>query len=83
METTLFANELEKFRPYQSRLGATLAAQQAVLQEVAQLWKSLKDKGTKGRGVKKWEERERNAATLIRKLAVARESYFEVRDGIM
>ena len=82
VEPTLFANELEKFRPYQQRLAATLHAQQATLQEVAQLWKSLKDKGVKGKGAKKWEDRERRVNDLVKRFAVARETYLEVSDGI-
>ncbi|KAG8823025.1 bck1-like resistance to osmotic shock, partial [Serendipita sp. 401] len=59
VEPSLFATELEKFRPYQSRLAATTHAQQTTIQEIAHMWKSLKDKGGKNKGAKKWEERER------------------------
>lgn len=83
IEPTLFANELEKFRPYQSRLASTTHAQQATLQEIAQLWKNLKDKGGKGKGAKKWEEREKRVHALVKRFGIAREGYLEVSDGVM
>lgn len=82
IEPTLFANELEKFRPYQQRLAAALHAQQTTLQEIDQLWKNLKDKGVKGKGAKKWEEREKRVNELVKRFAIARETYLEVSDGV-
>jgi tyrosine-protein phosphatase non-receptor type 23 len=82
VEPTLFATELEKFRPYQSRLAATIHAQQVTLQEITQLWKTLKVKGGSGKGVRKWEERQKRTNDLIKRFASAREGYLEVRDGI-
>ena len=83
IEPTLFANELEKFRPYQSRLASTTHAQQATLQVIAQLWKNLKDRGGKGKGAKKWEEREKRVHALVKRFGIAREGYLEVSDGVM
>ncbi|KAG8802942.1 bck1-like resistance to osmotic shock, partial [Serendipita sp. 398] len=83
VEPSLFATELEKFRPYQSRLAATTHAQQTTIQEIAHMWKSLKDKGGKNKGAKKWEERERRVMALVKRFASAREGYLEVSDGLM
>jgi len=83
VEPTLFASELEKFRPYQARLASTHNAQQATIAEIASLWKGLRDKGSKGKGAKKWEERERKVGALVKRFAIAREGYMEVSDGVM
>ena len=83
MEPTLFANELEKFRPYQARLASTSNAQQATIVEIASLWKGLRDKSGKGKGAKRWEEREKKVGALVKRFAVAREGYLEVADGVM
>lgn len=77
----LFTAELEKFRPYQSRISQTIASQEATLEDVARRWKALKS-GKEGRAlVKKAEvaEKRRNAA-LVR-FAKAREGWMHVREG--
>ncbi|PPQ99317.1 hypothetical protein CVT24_009185 [Panaeolus cyanescens] len=82
VEPTLFAAELEKFRPYQQRLASTVHHQEVALQEVTTLWKGLKDLAGRGTGAKKWEERERNKKDTIRRFSRARDAYMEVRDGL-
>ena len=57
-------------------------AQQATLQEIAQSWKTLKAEGGSGKGVKKWEERQKRTNDLIKRFVLTREGYLEVRDGI-
>ena len=46
------------------------------------MWKTLKMKGGSGKGVKRWEERQKRTDDLIKRFALAREGYLEVRDGI-
>lgn len=82
VEPALFAAELEKFKPYQSRLASTVQYEQAALQEITQLWKSLKDLAGKGPGARKWEERERRKRDTMRKFTHARDVYMEIRDGL-
>ena len=82
MESTLFANELEKFRPYQQRLASTVHHQQVTLQELTGLWKKLRDHASRGPGAKKWEEREKRKKDTIKRFSRARDGYMEVRDGI-
>lgn len=81
-ETSLFAGELEKFRPYQQRLAATVHHEQVILQELSSLWRSLRDLAGRGPGARKWEERERRKKDTIRRFSRARDRYMEVRDGI-
>ncbi|KAI0943520.1 hypothetical protein AcW1_002667 [Taiwanofungus camphoratus] len=82
VESSLFAGELEKFRPYQQRLTATVHAEQVTLQEVSTLWRGLKDLAGRGPGAKQWEERERRKKDTIRRFSRARDGYMEVRDGL-
>ncbi|KAF9224881.1 BRO1-domain-containing protein [Gyrodon lividus] len=82
VEPTLFAAELEKFRPYQQRLAATVHHQQMSLQEIQGLWKSLRDIAGRGPGAKKWEEREKRKKDAVRRISCARDGYMEVRDGL-
>ncbi|KAF8065043.1 BRO1-domain-containing protein [Lyophyllum atratum] len=82
VEPTLFAAELEKFRPYQQRLSSSVLAQQAALHELTTLWKGLKEHAGRGAGARKWEERERRKKDTVRRFKGARDGYMEVRDGI-
>ncbi|KAH9914099.1 ALIX V-shaped domain binding to HIV-domain-containing protein [Fomitopsis serialis] len=82
VENNLFAGELEKFKPYQQRLTATVHHEQVTIQEVSALWRALKDLAGRGPGAKKWEERERRKKDTIRRFSRARDGYMEVRDGI-
>ncbi|EEB98455.1 hypothetical protein MPER_02030, partial [Moniliophthora perniciosa FA553] len=82
VEPALFAAELEKFRPYQQRLAATVHHQEVTLQEITSLYKSLKDLAGRGPGARKWEEREKRKKTAIRRFQRARDGYMEARDGL-
>lgn len=82
VETTLFAGELEKFRPYQQRLGTTVHHEQVILQELSTLWRGLRDLAGRGPGAKKWEEREKRKKDTVRRFSRARDVYMEVRDGL-
>ncbi len=82
VESTLFAGELEKFRPYQQRLAATVHHEQVTLQELTTLWRGLKDIAGRGPGAKKWEEREKRKKDTVRRFSRARDVYMEVRDGL-
>ncbi|KAI9513391.1 BRO1-domain-containing protein [Russula earlei] len=81
VEPTIFAAELEKFRPYQQRLGQTVHHQHATIQEITQLWRTLRDLGGRG-GARKWDERERRKKETVRRFTQASEKYMEVRDGL-
>ncbi len=82
MEPTLFAAELEKFRPFQQRLEGTTHVQILTLQEIAGYWKALKDLAGRGPGARKWDEREKRKKETVRRFSRARDIYMEVRDGL-
>jgi len=80
-EQTVFAAELEKFRPYQQRLAATVSHQEMTLEEVSRIWKALKN----GRGktwVKKAEALEKRRVNLMGRFIQARETWVQVREGV-
>ena len=81
-EKQLFTTELQKFYPAQQRLASTVAHEQALVQELSQLWRGLKDLAGRGPGARKWEERERRKKDTIRRFSHARDGYMEVRDGL-
>ncbi|KAH7337522.1 BRO1-like domain-containing protein [Rhizoctonia solani] len=81
VETALFASELEKFRPYQSRLAATLHHQQAALQEAGNLLKQLQNDRGRGAWAKKWEAGEKKRKDAVTRIARAREGWLEVREA--
>jgi len=78
----LFAAELEKFRPYQQRLSASIQHQETALQELAVLWKALKELAGRGPGARKWEEREKRKNDTVKRFSRARDIYMEARDGL-
>lgn len=81
MEPTIFASELEKFRPYQNRLTALIQQQEAILDEIAVLWKAL----TKGKG-RSWakgaESKEKKKVEVLGQFAVANETWLAIKDGL-
>ncbi|KAI0696339.1 BRO1-domain-containing protein [Cytidiella melzeri] len=81
-ESTLFAGELEKFKPYQQRLASTIHHEQVTVQEVSALWRTLRDLAGRGPGARKWEERERRKKDTIKRFSQARDGYMEARDGL-
>jgi hypothetical protein len=82
VEPALFAAELEKFKPYQQRLAATIHHQEVTIQELKSLWKGLKDLAGRGPGARKWEEREKRKKDTVKRFSRARDVYMEVRDGL-
>jgi len=82
VEPSLFASELEKFKPFQLRIASTIQYQQAALQEIASFWKALRDLAGKGAGARKWEEKEKRKTQLVKRFARAKEGWFEVKEGV-
>lgn len=82
VEPQLFANELEKFRPYQGRIAAAISASAAIVQELEKGVKAIeRGKGMKERG-RAGKDRERRVRDWERNLAKAAEGYGEVRTGL-
>ncbi|KZO99027.1 BRO1-domain-containing protein [Calocera viscosa TUFC12733] len=82
MDSQLFTAELEKFRPYQSRIAATLAVQEQLIGEVAELWRGLTIGKQAREWARKWEQEDRKAKESGGRYSRVRETYAEVRDGL-
>ncbi|WVW85372.1 hypothetical protein I302_107410 [Kwoniella bestiolae CBS 10118] len=82
VEPQLFAAELEKFRPYQSRLAAAIQASSSILQELEMLVRQVE----KGKGVKDLQRSQKHRTKRIRewerKLIDAGEGWAEIQAGL-
>ncbi|GAA6016188.1 hypothetical protein JCM11491_003763 [Sporobolomyces phaffii] len=79
LEPSLFATELEKFRPHQQRLTQTLSAQQQVLAEVNTGFKALTEGPKARQAQQQWLEAERSKKDLVNRLGRATQAYGDVR----
>jgi ALIX V-shaped domain binding to HIV len=80
VEPALFATELEKFRPYQARIAVTIRQSEVAIEEIGQLWRSLKT----GRGrdlIRKAEGKDKRKENLVSQLIQSRDSWIRVREG--
>lgn len=83
VEPSLFAAELEKFRPHQARLAATIQAQQNTM-EVIQLTFNKLTSGKKGQEIQtRWAKTDRARKELTARFQRAYDSYREIRTGVI
>ncbi|KAF9991279.1 bck1-like resistance to osmotic shock [Mortierella antarctica] len=81
IEPQLFAQELEKYRPHQTRVTATIHHQQALMQELTAHYKELMN-GQEARSLQEvWDNTERKRQALADQLLKTRGSYMTVKDG--
>ncbi|KAG0198691.1 bck1-like resistance to osmotic shock [Mortierella sp. GBA30] len=81
IEPQLFAQELEKFRPHQTRITATIHHQQALMQELTTHYKELMN-GQEARSLQEvWDTTERKRQALADQLQRTKGSYMTVKDG--
>ncbi|KAF9949588.1 bck1-like resistance to osmotic shock [Mortierella alpina] len=81
IEPQLFAQELEKYRPHQTRVTATIHHQQALMQELTAHYKELMN-GQEARSLQEvWDTTERKRQALADQLLKTRGSYMTVKDG--
>ncbi|KFH65197.1 hypothetical protein MVEG_08678 [Podila verticillata NRRL 6337] len=81
IEPQLFAQELEKYRPHQTRITATVHHQQALMQELTTHFKELMN-GQEARSLQEvWETTERKRQALSDQLVKTKPSYLTVKDG--
>lgn len=82
VEPTLFAAELEKFRPHQARIQSTIALQQSTLQQTQNVYGQLTS-GKKGKEIQdRFVKIERAKKDLIARYKRAHDAYLEVRTSI-
>jgi len=82
IEPQLFATELEKFSPYRNRITASIHHQQALLQELTANFKSLMESDEAKTLQTRWDHAERRRRDVCDRLRKAKDSYFEVKEGL-
>ncbi|KAG9018027.1 bck1-like resistance to osmotic shock [Tulasnella sp. 427] len=82
VEPGLFATELEKFQPYQQRIGVTIQAQATVLDEINALFKSLNTTRGAREWLKKAEAKEKRKGEAIARLAHAKDGWAQVLETL-
>ncbi|KAF9182259.1 bck1-like resistance to osmotic shock [Haplosporangium sp. Z 767] len=81
IEPQLFAQELEKFRPHQTRITATIHHQQALMQELTNHYKELMN-GQEARSLQNvWDTTERKRQAMADQLLKTQASYMTVKNG--
>jgi len=78
-DTSLFANELEKFRPHQQRLSQTVTTQQTILTEINQLFKQLTESPQAKETLMRWESIEKSKKTLVNRFGRVVQVYQDVK----
>ena len=82
VEPSLFATELEKFRPFQNRLNAAVEHERTTLQEITDTLDRLTAHPGARETQAKWDGAQRRVRELSSKLGRAMVDYQEVRSGL-
>lgn len=81
VESQLFTSELEKFRPYQTRLAGLLHKQQELLSEVVRGFKSLLQEQAGSKEQTDIESAQLQVDSLISRFRATRGGWEDVREG--
>ncbi|KAF9925776.1 bck1-like resistance to osmotic shock, partial [Modicella reniformis] len=81
IEPQLFAQELEKFRPHQTRMTATIHHQQVLMQELTTHYKELMNRQEARSLQEVWDTTERKRQALAEQLVKTKASYIAIKDG--
>ena len=81
IESQLFTSELEKFRPYQTRLAGLIHKQQDILSEVVSAFKSLLQEQSGSKEQSDIEAAHEQVDSLISRFRAARGAWEDVREG--
>ncbi|KAI7904258.1 BRO1-like domain-containing protein [Cokeromyces recurvatus] len=82
VEQHIFASELEKYRPHQQRITATIQHQQTVIKELTAAFKSLME-GEEARNLQlQYDKAERLRRNLTADFSEANSIYNEIREGL-
>lgn len=82
VDSSIFAAELEKFKPHQKRIAVSLHHQQALIAEVNTAFKELSELPASKSAGAKWDEKEKARNRLVARLRRARDSNAQVRAGV-
>lgn len=78
----MFTNELEKFRPYQNRLAATIQVQSALVDDISKLYKQLTTNVKGKESLKKADLKDRKRAEAIARLSRCRDGWVETKEAL-
>ncbi|KAI9342388.1 BRO1-like domain-containing protein [Pilaira anomala] len=82
VEQQIFASELEKFRPHQQRISATIQHQQQAIQDLTVAFKRLME-GDEAQNLQSQHDKaDRLVRNLNEDLKEAKSTYFEIREGL-
>ncbi len=82
VDASIFAAELEKFKPHQNRIAVSLHHQQALLGEIETAFKELSELPASKAAGARWDEKEKARNQLVARLRRARDSNAQVRAGV-
>ena len=81
IESQLFTSELEKFRPYQTRLAGLIHKQQELLSEVVTAFKTLLQEQTGSKEQEEIEAAHQESDNYVARFRAARGGWEDVREG--
>jgi hypothetical protein len=81
VESQLFTSELEKFRPYQTRLAGLVHKQQELLSDVVKAFKSLLQEQAGSKEQDEIEAAQQEADNYVARFRAARGGWEDVREG--
>lgn len=81
IESQLFTSELEKFRPYQTRLAGLVHKQQELLSEVVRSFKGLLQEQAGSKEQADIEAAQQQVDALIARFRAAKGGWEDVREG--
>lgn len=82
IEQQIFTSELEKFRPHQQRITASIHHQQQVIQELTTAFKAVMDGEEAQKLQKRWDAAERQRRSIIDRFSRAKSGYLETKEGL-
>ncbi|KAL1919369.1 uncharacterized protein VTP21DRAFT_2062 [Calcarisporiella thermophila] len=82
VEPHIFAQELEKFRPYQARIAQTIHLQETSIQELTSAYKALMTADASKSVTNRWQSAEKKRRAVVDRLSKAKDYYFEVKNGL-
>lgn len=82
VEQQIFASELEKFRPHQQRITATVQHQQQAIQDLTAAFKDLMDGDEAQNLQSQYDKADRLVRNLTGDFNEAKSVYFEIKEGL-
>lgn len=82
IEQQIFATELEKYRPHQQRISASIQQQQQVIQELGNAFKALMEDKQAEKLQARYDNVEKQRRKIASRLEFARKEYMNIKDGL-